>query len=68
MAWLSSDTDMYALARYLEKTTPGIVELKIESQYYVNLHRRDHKVLTAQVDADGNFAHHIAWHGEAIKN
>lgn len=68
MAFLSSDTEMHALAHYFEKTTPGIVELKIESQYVVNLHSRDHKVLTAQVDAAGNFAHHIAWHREAIKN
>lgn len=68
MAFLSSDTEMYALARYLEKTTPGVRELKIESQYCVNLHSRDHKVLTAQIDAEGNFAHHIAWHREAIRN
>ncbi|HIA50908.1 MAG TPA: hypothetical protein EYN91_02320 [Candidatus Melainabacteria bacterium] len=68
MAYLSSDTDMLALAKYLEKTNPRVVELKIESQYDVNMTNTDHKVLTAKADQSGNFKHHITWRRESIGN
>lgn len=68
MAYLSSDTDMLALAKYLEKTYPGVLEIKIESQYDVNMTNTDHKVLTAMADQSGNFRHHITWRRERIGN
>lgn len=64
MEYLSSDTDLYALAKYLEKVTPQIEELKIETQYEVGIGRKDHKVLTGKADSAGRFHHHIAWHCE----
>lgn len=68
MAYLSSDSDLLALAKYLEKTYPGVLEIKIESQYDVNMTNTDHKVLTAKAAQSGNFLHHISWRREPIGN
>lgn len=68
MAYLSSDTDLLALAKYLEKSYPGVLELKIESQYDVNMTSRDHKVLTAKACDTGGFKHQITWHREPLRN
>ncbi len=61
MLFLSSDADMRALAHYIVKAAPPFDELRIESQYLVNLGYIDSKILTGKTVAPGKFQYHIAW-------
>jgi hypothetical protein len=61
MGFLSSDADMRALAHYIVKAAPPFDELRIESQYLVNLGYIDRKILTGKAVAPGKFEYHIAW-------
>ncbi len=58
---LASDAEMRALAHYIVKAAPPFEELRIESQYVVNLNHVDRKILTGKAVAPGRFEYHIAW-------
>ncbi len=61
MSYLSGDADMRALAHYIVKASPPFDELRIESQYLVNLGFIDTKILTGKAVSPGKFEYQIAW-------
>lgn len=61
MKYLSGDADLRALAHYIVRAAPPFDELRIESQYTVNLDRIDRKILTGKAVAPGKFEYQIDW-------
>ncbi len=66
MKYLSSNAEMFALARYIERAAPPFEELRLESSYQTNGTFQDHKVLTVKALSPGRFEHSLDWARERL--